>query len=279
MKCFYHSGDFDGYASAAIIKNKYPDCEMIGINYGQEFLFDKIDKNELIFMVDFCLQPFDLMKKLNKHAVLVWIDHHKSAIEEYKKYDKVIEGKHQIGKAGCELTWDFINKNKKMPTGIFLLGRYDVWDLDKRADIMPFQYGLKSYDTNLDSDIWKKILSDDQEFTNDVLKRGKTIMDYVKEEDKKYVDACSFETELDGMKCIAVNKMLTSSQLFDSVWDNKKYDIMLVFGYKNKQWTVSLYTDKKNLDVSKIAKKYGGGGHAGASGFQVDNIDKILKRK
>ena len=36
MKCFYHRIDFDGVCSAAIVKAKYPECELIGIDYGDD---------------------------------------------------------------------------------------------------------------------------------------------------------------------------------------------------------------------------------------------------
>lgn len=87
-------------------------------------------------------------------------------------------------------------------------------------------------------------------------------------ENKKYAKTCYFETEIDGLKCLAINKMLSNSQLFDSVWDETKYDAMLMFGYRKGQWHVSLYSTKEDVDVSVVAKKYGGGGHRGASGFQ-----------
>ena len=48
MKCFFHSADLDGHCSGAIVKHKYPDCEMIGINYGQEFPWDTIEKGEKV---------------------------------------------------------------------------------------------------------------------------------------------------------------------------------------------------------------------------------------
>ena len=37
MKCFYHSADLDGHCSGAIVKMVYPECELIGINYGDKF--------------------------------------------------------------------------------------------------------------------------------------------------------------------------------------------------------------------------------------------------
>lgn len=37
MYCFYHSKDLDGKCSGAIVKYKFPDCNMIGIDYGDKF--------------------------------------------------------------------------------------------------------------------------------------------------------------------------------------------------------------------------------------------------
>lgn len=55
MKCFYHKVDLDGQCAGAIIYKRYPECEMIGINYNDKFPWDTIKKNEKVFMVDFSL--------------------------------------------------------------------------------------------------------------------------------------------------------------------------------------------------------------------------------
>lgn len=39
-----------------------------------------------------------------------------------------------------------------------------------------------------------------------------------------------------------------------------------------KKWHVSLYNDNGEVDCSKIAKTYGGGGHKGAAGFLTSDI-------
>ena len=59
MKCFFHSVDLDGHCSGAIVKKAYPECEMIGINYGDSFPWGVIGPGEKVVMVDFSLQPFE----------------------------------------------------------------------------------------------------------------------------------------------------------------------------------------------------------------------------
>ena len=88
------------------------------------------------------------------------------------------------------------------------------------------------------------------------------------------VEIFSFWTKFEGYKVIACNIGMVSSQLFDSIKED--YDIMMPFVYDGKKWTVSLYT-KKDIDVSVIAKKYGGGGHKQASGFQCSILPFMIK--
>jgi nanoRNase/pAp phosphatase (c-di-AMP/oligoRNAs hydrolase) len=43
----------------------------------------------------------------------------------------------------------------------------------------------------------------------------------------------------------------------------------MLFHRQKTKWVVFLYTDKENVDVSNIAKNYGGGGHRSAAGFSA----------
>lgn len=286
MKCFYHSSDLDGHCSGAIVKFKYPDCEMFGIDYGDEFPWEQIKKGETVFMVDFGLQPFvpNMVKLFNK-CHLIWIDHHKSAIQEYEDV-QLNEGLYIVGarchdnsQAGCELTWEYLFETEP-PRSVKLLSQYDVWNHED-PDTLPFQFGLRQYETHPnEQNLWKGLFEVEGLNSLDrIIYEGNIILNYQGLENRKYASACAFETELDGLKCIAINKMLTNSQIFDSVWCQEKYDAMLTFGFRKGQWTVSLYSDKENVDVSIVAKNRGGGGHKGAAGFQCNKLPFKLNLK
>jgi nanoRNase/pAp phosphatase (c-di-AMP/oligoRNAs hydrolase) len=53
---------------------------------------------------------------------------------------------------------------------------------------------------------------------------------------------------------------------------------MMPFCFDGKQWTYSMYT-LKDINVSEIAKKYGGGGHKKAAGFQSDKLLITMEAK
>lgn len=290
MKCFYHKSDLDGICSGAIVKYQYPECEMIGVDYSS-YLEDitpiKFKANESVFIVDFCFD-WNFMYNLNSNCCLVWIDHHKSAILNAYKKGFIARGGQslEVGKAACELTWEYlfpeksiiVDSYKEMPMSVFLLGRYDVWDntdIEKwQEEVLPFQYGMRLRNYDVNSKEWSKIFEDEGIEVDTILDQGELILEYQKQQN---INLCksAFEIKFEGYNCICLNANGINSSAFDSVFIANKHDIMLSFCFKNKQWVVSLYS--KKVDVSEIAKKYGGGGHKDASGFSVEDILKIIK--
>ena len=87
-----------------------------------------------------------------------------------------------------------------------------------------------------------------------------------------------FETIFEGYKAFALNLGLCNSEYFKSV-DNGTYDLLMPFSFDGDEWIISLYS--RNIDVSEIAKKYGGGGHKGAAGFHCKELPfkKYIERR
>jgi uncharacterized protein len=274
MKCFFHSADLDGHCSGAIVKHRFPACEMIGIDYGQPFPFETVKVDETVYMVDFSLQPFEEMVELNSICNLTWIDHHKSAMLDWEEWNRPIKEAYlQSDHAACELAWNHLFGHLPMPKAVFWLGRYDIWKHKENPGSLEFQYGMRIVpNTSPDNqDFWKELFSQN-DLTFRLRDQGLGLLTYEKNQNTKFISAYGFYTELDGLKCIAANRGMSNSLLFESVWNHEMYDAMLMFAWKNGQWTISLYTDKPGIDVSKVAKARGGGGHIGAAGFQCKEL-------
>jgi uncharacterized protein len=275
MKCFYHSADLDGHCSGAIILMENPECEMIGINYGDPFPWESIDPAELVIMVDFSL-PMTDMERLNSMTNLVWIDHHASALEAATACGFVANcgGAARLGEAGCELSWQWAVPGRPMPDAVRLLGRYDVWQWRYTPDSLDFQYGMRVQgDTRPDNqELWQALFAQEL-LVKHVISCGKTILNYEKRQNEIYLRTAGFAVEFDGLRCLAVNKGLTNSLLFASGYDPEQHDAMLAFYRKRSgEWKVSLYSDKPEVDVSAICAARGGGGHKGAAGFQCATL-------
>jgi len=265
--CFYHRRDLDGKCSGAIVNSKFANLQLIGIDYGDEFPWNIIKQDDLAYMVDFSL-PSEDMATLNSRCNLVWIDHHISAIKDSGSLG--IAGLQIDGKAGCELTWEFLFPDQPMPEAVRLLGRYDVWD-HTDPDTLIFQIGCKMYDLEPASGLWFKLFANDKDSLAQILMEGELLNRYQALQNTDMCKSNSFEVRFEGLNCIAMNGGL-GLQIFDSVWCDK-YDMMITFSTNGEQWRVSLYqTGRENVDCSVIAKKYGGGGHKGAAGFQCKEL-------
>lgn len=279
MKCFYHSSDLDGWTSGAIVKQSFPETEMFPINYGQDFPWHLMVPGETVYVVDFTVEPFDQMLRLDEMCDLVWIDHHATSIDEAKKANFSPKGLRRVGDAACELAWEFLNPNRTTPIAVRLLGRYDVWD-HKDPRVLPFQYGLRLVQRE-PSDLrwWAGLFLTDamSGSIEQTITIGESVLAYESQSFERYCKSHAFESVLDGWRAVCVNRGLSSSKLFESVWDEEQFDVMVAFSRLAKgKWTVSVYSTKEEVDCGRIAQKFGGGGHKGAAGFVCEKLPFVF---
>jgi uncharacterized protein len=283
----YHNADFDGIFCREIAKRFLPkDTEFIGWNYGDPAPEVPADAN--LYMLDISVDG------LMDHPNLTWIDHHKSAMEKYGK----LVGYQIDGVAACRLAWqwflawerthhieathpgelpskeDFIERRVTEPLAVRLAGEYDIWDKrDPRTDV--FQFGLRSRE--LTEEDWDRLLRVsllEITIVESFLRDGELLQRYQQENDTSIVKHRSFMVEFEGLKFLALNTARCNSLTFASRdVPETGHDALMGF-YWNGKWNVSLYhaLHRKDLDLSLIAVKYGGGGHRGACGFNTESL-------
>ncbi len=283
MNCYYHNRDLDGYCSGAIMKRKFPNAKIIGYDYGLPL---EIPVGIPIIMADVSL-PMPTMFKIAQASGFnfTWIDHHVSAINEYKEFAKgktdFLKPVLEEGFAACEIAWQYFFPDEDTPIAVTLLGEYDTW---RRANqdhwdnfILPFQYGMRQICNSLDTFPMHLLQpGSHREQVDEIIKAGKLILRYQSQQDEYQCRIASFECEFEGLRAICLNGGGFNSNTFDSVYDESKHDVMMPFQWKKGQWAISIYTTKDDIDCSDIAKSNGGGGHKKAAGFQVDDIYSVF---
>lgn len=270
MLCIYHIADHDGKGSAAIVKNRFPEAELLGLNHDMEIPYEEIEKHDKIVICDFAL-PVKYMLELNKKIDFTWIDHHISVIKEYDElmatgdYEP-IKGIRKVGTAALVLTWQYFYPEKELPEGIRLLGLNDIYDLRDRR-VRPFEYAMQTNGINRPTDkVWSQLINSEVDIKSWV-EKGNAILSWVRHRNYRLVRGMAFESEYQGLKCICANMAQGQSEFFDSLDNIKNYDFMVIFFMNKKNsWNLTFYTAKDNVDVSKIAIQFGGGGHAKAAG-------------
>ncbi len=270
MKCFYHD-DLDGKAAAFIVaRYETPWAgvhKMVAMNYGTPFPLDTIGEGETVWIVDFSIDPLEMLALLGRTDKVRWIDHHKTAIEKYANFPKDIAGLREDGTAGCVLTWRYCFPDKPCPRAIELVGDRDVWRWQYGQETADFCAGAQMMDTHPHSDFWEYMLNDSHQFIR-VCDQGKIVNAYRAKFYDDMLKSIGFDAGLDGYRCLCLNAARVGSESFGEAIH--EYDICSSFYHDGKQFTISLYSEK--IDVSEIAKAHGGGGHRGASGFQCAEL-------
>lgn len=298
----HHSADFDGLFCREIARKFLPDAEFIGWDFSDKPV---VFPQGQIYILDLPVDQVLGFKFLGGNASidersiyqsvkdrLIWIDHHKSAIESHPTY---IPGYRIDGVAACRLAWQwfanqqldhgpfsgtpqwdkqaFVNRTVAEPLAVRLAGEYDVWDHRGDGDV-ELQFGLDSQ-TSIP---WASILQvspESEKLAKLLVDSGKMAMQCYAKRDSDVMNTRSFIVQWEGLKFLALTTARCNSNTFAAKdIPETGHDALMAFYFNGKKWTVSLYhaNHRKDIDLSLIAVKYGGGGHRGACGFTTDKL-------
>lgn len=292
MKCFHHN-DADGWFAAMwvfrLLKEVSENDKYISINYNDKFPLDSIEKNETVYIVDFSIPVEDMTELLKITKNVVWIDHHKTAIEKYADFHEDIKGIRCDGISGCELTWlylkvytdggeakdpcevDFRESLELCPMHTRYIGDRDVWAYKFGEDTSYFHSGYQAIEIHDVKSLSEEMIDADYKISR-IIENGKVIESFKKQQRKHVVDNYAYETWFGGFKCLVCNGTDKTSELFGDRFND--YDICAVYNFDGSSYINSLYS--KKVDVGLIAKGLGGGGHKGAAGF-VTKVNPFIK--
>ena len=314
----YHDADFDGKLSNETCRywlaRLYPDAKVhsYGWDYGRATPMPYIDKDrtttmgwplfDKIYIVD--LSVDELMSRPELRDKIVWIDHHKSAIDKWvqqgdKKYGFQFTGYRIDGVAACRLCWQwfsndrgpygdprthpsdywipakehYVNRSVQEPELIRIAGEYDIWD-HRDPDAKALQFGLRAIDDNrltmLITDQFQREPGRSA-ILDAVIQQGHAIKSYCDRNNSEYAAQYAHTIQWEGLTFCALNIGQRGNS--DLLAGGIKPEHQALFAWR---WTgdavlVSLYhaPGHTELDLSQIAVRYGGGGHRGACGFRI----------
>lgn len=267
----YHN-DLDGKCSAAIIDYYYKherdiDITFIPFNYKKNYEVPKeLYECDLLYMVDCALDPnvmTDLCENYHKQN-FIWIDHHISAM--LNNNSSIYGTRLPKPNSACYLTWVYLYSDIDIPDGVKYISDRDVWDYKHGKLTIGFTEWLASQDDNVDNkDLWFSIFEN-----RDIGKHidhGMIMYNSRMKMLNDDIDRLSYESEIDNHKCLKMNcSSLYSISDACALMIKRGYSISWSWYEINGIYYNSLRSDG-SIDVSKIAEKFGGGGHHNASGF------------
>ena len=278
MKCFYHN-DLDGRCAGSIVakyENNYNPKDFYEVDYVIDLkpLIDNIEDNEKVYFVDYSFTKANkwvLDCLLEKGCNIIWCDHHQSSMELIKNFPELvsINGIRCTKFSGAVLTYMYLYDiiYKKIPDYIRYVGDYDCWTYKYGDNTTYFKLGMDTINHDALDSIWLELV--DISDLLEVIDKGKLIKKYIDIDNAEYLNEYGYESEIEGYKCYVVNRK-TNSWIFGEKY--YKYPLVVVWAYNGENYSYSLYSSNKEVDCSKIAEKYGGGGHKGAAGFSCDRL-------
>ncbi len=159
---------------------------------------------------------------------------------------------------------------------------WDTWKHDRENDVA-FNLGciaLLNDPTNDTFDHLVNPMMDASQFykpetVERLISAGETILTYNTSLNKQQMIEMAFETNIKFedkiYTCLVYNGRGNSTTFGDNI---NKYDICVMMYFIGDTWIYSLYSAK--IDALPISEFMGGGGHPGASGFQVHDITPIF---
>ena len=164
------------------------------------------------------------------------------------------------------------------PMYIKLIDDYDIWKHEYDTTLA-FHYGLDMFNHGVYVNLIRDNNCGSDKTMLDIFEEGDVIERYINLQNEEISTKYSFVRrffydEEHGMVDILCVNSRGNSFVFGDKFD--KYPFCLLYHYDGDEWKYSIYCHKKYLeqgyDASIIAKDYGGGGHAGASGFSTKNL-------
>lgn len=258
----YHANCYDGFTAAWIARQAMPDCELFEGLYGQGPPYE-LARGREVFILDFSY-PREQMLKLSELASVVVLDHHKTAEANcaglpFCTFD--------MERSGAGMTWDYFNPDKERPAWIDRVEDRDLWLLHY-SDTPDVHAYIASIPMTMEN--WSKISF--QSITK-IAAQGAAIRGYIETSIEKAVKEA--RDMVIGGDMVAVlnvqyqNASETASRMLE-LYPVADYS-MSYFQRADGKWQYSLRS-RSDFDVSEIAKRFGGGGHAQAAGFETDDL-------
>lgn len=291
--CIYHGNCDDGFGAAWAIWRRWGnEVAYVPATYGAP-LPDMAGKH--VLFVDFSAK-YEVMAEASwKARSIVIIDHHKTAqadLERLPAFDGTgadqtsleeafficktqnmpdIAAWFNMNQSGAVMAWEFahgIPHNDPPPNILSLIQDRDLWRFAYGDRTKQFSAALRTYPMKFET--WDLIA----ENPDALVKEGVGILRSHNANIAKFL-ADAYNDVIDGMTVPVVNVPYhyasdTAHALlekfpeapFTACWF-RRGDGMTQF---------SLRSEDRRVDVSEIAKKFGGGGHRNAAGFQVSLI-------
>ena len=296
--CLYHANCADGACAAWVVRHRFPNAECRAVSYDSpDYLIIPETRGRDVYVVDFSFSLKTMQAIARTSRSLTVIDHHKTArdaIAELVGFDGNDEwfnvGRHPAaifdqGRSGAGLTWDTLFPWSPLPWFVAYVEDRDLWrwELPDSREVNAY---IGSFPAGPDGFLFGVVLHGlhDAHHIGNAISEGRAIL---RVEDRMIDEICANARfawpHLPGGVVVVtdrwpdgiptVNTPVLRSEAAHRLAEGAPF---AVAWYEDDDGNrrYSLRSDENGLDVSEIAKAFGGGGHKHAAGFTIKKESK-----
>lgn len=283
--CIYHGNCQDGFGAAWAVWTRFGDAvEYVPGFYGQE---PPDVSGKSVVMVDFSYK-YDVLAAMSwKAKRIVILDHHKSAAEDLARLPSFdgteasievavretcwtqnipeIVACFDMERSGAGMAWDCYHPGRSRPWLIQHIEDRDLWRF-----AMPTTCAISGavFSYPYDFKLWTELAYRVDNAAELMVLEGGAIERKLQKDVAELLGVMTRRMVIGGVSVPVANLPYTmASEAAGKLAEGEPFAACYFDGAEVR--TFSLRSRKGGVDVSEIAKRYGGGGHAGAAGFRV----------
>jgi len=273
----YHADCPDGLGAAWGAWRLFGDQETkyFPCAHGDEFpVPDSALEGANVYFVDFSLKRDALLTVARKCLTLTILDHHQTAEADLRGISEEAQNiavVFDMKRSGAVITWEHLHS-----TAVPIFLQY-VQDRDLWRFLLPDSELINDYirvyvpSGPPDFDIVDRLAAwfEDSEHLRIVADRGRTLMMAKRCAIRRIVLTSARTTQWEGHTVAHANATMYHSEVAHELakTPNPQPDFGIAYFRRGDQWVYSLRSIG-DFDVSEVAKRFGGGGHHNAAGFE-----------
>lgn len=217
-----------------------------------------------VHILDFSYPRPILLEMAEKAASIEVVDHHKTARENLEGLDFCT---FDMSKCGAVLAWERFHPGTEVPPLLLHVQDKDLWEW-RLPESREITCALRAFPFEFPR--WSAWADDWARWRPELVREGEAILRYQDQVVRQAV-ATAGEITLAGHRVRCANSPVLQSEIAGQLAEGRPFGVAWYESAGKRYY--SLRSRDGGIDVSEIARRFGGGGHAKASGFSLPADD------
>jgi oligoribonuclease NrnB/cAMP/cGMP phosphodiesterase (DHH superfamily) len=269
----YHADCTDGFGAAFAAWTKLgKKATFLPLQHGPGLVVPDVTGKSVV-VLDFCFSKEVTERLISQATAFLVIDHHasaQSALADVDERNKVFE----MRQSGSTLAWNFFH-GEDVPLFLRYVEDRDIWRWVHRSS-EEFSAGFGFVDKTFEA--WQRVLQGGDAAVDELIEKGTAIVAYQRKVRDSHVKrsrpvrlACAPQHVgliVNGSTLASdVGNAMCQVSLPGAAGRKVEFGFIWEYDHASASFRVSLRSDSDAVDVSLMAKTFGGGGHKRAAGF------------